>query len=189
MPCADADADGLCDAVDACVSTTPVDRPRLTLTRLLPPPDDEVLKLKGIAIIPAPISPPLRPHENGVRIILTDALGTVLTDVTLPPGLKDASGTGWVAKPTAWTWRSPAGLDGIRLVKVKILGRGPGQIAFKVVAKNASYPVTPSGVPLGATIVLSPPRATNGQCGEVMFPGAPDPACDYDAAAGRLRCR
>jgi len=166
-------------------------KPRLTLTRLLPPPDDETLKVKAIAVIPAPIVPPLRPHENGVRFLLANGLGASLLDVTIPPGLKDASGMGWVARPTAWSWRSPTGIDGVRIVKVKILRNAPGQIAFKVVAKNASLPVTGTDLPLAATIVLDPPQATTGRCGDARFPGPAGvaPACEIDAAVSRVRCR
>jgi hypothetical protein len=165
--------------------------PRITVTRLLPPPDDETLKVKGIAIIPAPIVPPLKPHENGVRFLLTNGSGGSLIDVTVPPGIKDASGTGWVAHPTAWTWRSPAGLEGVRIVKVKILGSGPGQIAFKVVAKNASLPLTGADLPLTATIVFDPPQAMTGRCGDLRFPGPAGtaPACEIDPAVTRVRCK
>jgi hypothetical protein len=177
--------------IDPCINATDALNPRITVTRLLPPPDDETLKVKGIAVIPAPIVPPLRPHEDGVRFVLTTTLGATLLDVTVPPGLKDASGTGWVAHPTSWTWKSTTGLDGVRIVKVKILGSGPGQIGFKVVAKNASLPVGGADLPLTATLVLDPPQATTGRCGDTRFPGPAGmaPACEIDAAASRVRCR
>jgi hypothetical protein len=134
--------------------------------------------------------PPLRPHENGVRFLLTDAQGTTFLDVTVLPGLKDAAGVGWVARPTAWTWRSPTGVDGSRIFKAKILGSGPGQVAFKVIARNASFPVTAGDLPLAVTVVFSPPLGTAGQCGEARFPGpAPAPACEMDATGSRVRCR
>jgi hypothetical protein len=191
LPCPDTDADGLCDLIDPCINAIDALSPRITVSRLLAPPDDETLKVKAIAVIPAPIVPPLHPDVDGVRFLLTDALGGTLTDVTVPPGPKDASGTGWVAHPTAWTWKSTTGLDGIRLVKVKILGSGPGQIGFKVVAKNANLPLTGADLPLTATLVLDPPQATTGRCGDARFPGPAGvaPACAIDAAARRVRCR
>jgi hypothetical protein len=188
--CPDVDVDGLCDLIDPCINATDALNPRITVTRLLPPPDDEVLKVKGIAIIPAPIVPPLRPHEDGLRFVLATALGDTLLDVSVPPGLKDASGTGWTPHPTSWTWQSVTGLQGVRVVKVKISGSGPGYIAFKVVAKNASLPVTGGDLPLTATIVFDPPQATSGRCGDARFPGPPPvPACAIDGAANKVRCR
>jgi hypothetical protein len=82
-------------------------------------------------------------------------------------------------------------IDGVRIVKVKILGSGPGQIGFKVVAKNASLPVGGADLPLTATLVLDPPQATTGRCGDTRFPGPAGvaPACEIDAAASRVRCR
>jgi hypothetical protein len=74
---------------------------------------------------------------------------------------------------------------------VKILGSGPGRIAFKVVAKNASLPVTGSDLPLTATFVLDPPQSTVARCGDARFPGplGVAPACEIDAAVTRVRCR
>ena len=161
------------------------------MTRLFAPPDDETLKVKGIAVIPAPIVPPLRPHEDGVRFVLTNAFGTTLIDATIPPGLLDASGTGWVPRPTSWSWKSLTGIQGVRLIKVKISGGGPGYIIFKVVARNASLPVTGTDLPLSATLVLDPPQATTARCGDARFPGpiGVAPSCTIDSLVSRVRCR
>ena len=108
-------------------------------------------------------------------------LGTALLDVTIPPGLKDAQRHGLGRAPDGVIVAEPSvGIDGIRIVKVKILGSGPGQIGFKVVAKNASLPVTGVDLPLAATIVFDPPQAeTTGRCGTSASrarPGSRPPA-------------
>jgi hypothetical protein len=171
------------------VNATDALKPKLTLTKLLPPPDDETLKVKGTAVIPAPIVPPLRPHEDGVRFLVTDAQGDVWIDADIPPGLLGVSGTGWMPHPTSWTWRSTTGIEGVRLLKAKILGSGPGHIGFKVVVKNGSLPVTAGDLPLSATIVFDPPLASTGRCGDARFPGLPGPSCTIDGAASKVRCR
>jgi hypothetical protein len=191
LVCPDVDGDALCDFVDPCINATSALKPKLIVTRLLPPPADEILKVKGTAVIPAPIVPPLHPETDGVRVVLTDGLGTTLIDATIPPGLRDATGTGWVARPTSWSWQSLTGVQGVRLVKFKLSASGAGHLAFKILAKNATLPITAGDLPLTATLVLDPPQATTGRCGDARFPGplGVAPTCVMDGAATKVRCR
>jgi hypothetical protein len=63
------------------------------------------------------------------------------------------------------------------LVKVLIKGR-------------VTYPVTTTDIPLAVVLVLDPPTARSGQCGEALFPGPrPAPSCAFNSAATALKCR
>ena len=109
--------------------------------------------------------------------------------MAIPPGLLDATGTGWVPRPTSWSWRSATGLGSLRMIKLKILGTGSGNIAFKVVAKNASvgdWRAIYRSRPPSCSI---PHRPSSGRCGDARFPGPPGPACTIDGTANKVRCR
>jgi hypothetical protein len=159
--------------------------------KLLPPPGDDKLSIKGEAVVP--LSPTLDPPTRGVRILLTGASGATLLDVSIASGANDAvTKTGWKSNSahTAWTYKSPGtSTAGIQKVGVKVNKKVPGGIKFSVKGSNGTYPITASDVPLTATLVLDVPAATGGQCVEVVFPGTPpaSPSCTL-ADGATLKC-
>jgi len=184
--CRDRDGDGLCDADDPCTGAATVDQPKLTITKLATPPGDDKLAFKGQMMLPFPFSPALDPGSRGARVLLEGTAGALL-DVTIPGGAFDpTTHTGWRANTagTAWTYKSPTGVLGIRKVQVKTVPTQPGLVRFAVAGKNGSYPVAPSDLPLRATMVLD---ALSGECGEASFT-APMPTCAFDATGNTLRC-
>ena len=166
--------------------------PKLTATKLLPPPGDDKLSIGGEAVVP--MSSTLNPPDRGVRLLLTGATQVTLLDVTIAPGVYDASTkAGWKSNGahTAWTYKGPGTVTaGIQKVSVKLNATVPDGIKFSVKGKKGTYPITPSDVPVAATLVLDVPIATSGQCVEVVFPGTPpaSPSCTLVGGA-TLKCK
>lgn len=57
--------------------------------------------------------------------------------------------------------------------------------------KNGSYPVNTAKLPLVPLIVIDPPFATTGQCGEATFPLAPPakPSCLATGGGSTVTCK
>ena len=67
---------------------------------------------------------------------------------------------------------------------------GPtGVVTFAVIGKNGSYAVPTGGLPLTATLVVDAPLAQTGQCGEMHYPGAPNPTCTSTGGGKNVKCK
>jgi hypothetical protein len=126
----------------------------------------------------------------GVGIVVADTAGTRVVDVRIPGGAYDgATKVGWKASPSRGVWKyvnrsatPPAGITG---VAVKDLTRKvAGLVQVSVRGRRGVYPVDPTKLPLTGLLILDPPTAETGQCGETAFAGA---ACTSDG--GAVRCR
>src|SRR5439155_178725 len=94
----DADGDGKGDACDPCNNIIPVyaTSPRVTVTRITPPPGDDRFRFSGEIALPYPYAPPLDPVTKGVRILLTTAGNRDVIDATIPGGVfNPATKVGW----------------------------------------------------------------------------------------------
>src|SRR5262249_61238161 len=83
----DSDGDHIGDACDVCNNIAPTTevKPKLSLTKLLPPGGDDRVKFKGtISGVPNPTS--INPVTTGVRLLLTDGTGVTLLDANVPGG-------------------------------------------------------------------------------------------------------
>jgi cysteine-rich repeat protein len=185
----DRDGDGISDACDPCTNFVPVfiRRPRLTIGRLDTLPGDDTLRLRGMMTVPT--SPVVDPAAHGLRVLLVDAAGATILDAMVPPGR--SHGRGWTTNRagTAWTYRDREGDRGIVKVRLATLHATPGTLAFEVVGRNGSYPVSPLRVPLRGTVVIDAPAARRGQCAEAVFPGPWGPRCAFDQTGRTLHCR
>src|SRR5262249_52421810 len=118
----------------ACADGAVATKPKLTAVKLLLPPGDDKLSIKGEAVIP--LSPPLDPPNRGVRLLLTGAMGASFLDVMIPPGVYDAATkTGWKSNGahSAWTYKGPStATEGIEKVGVKVSAKVQGGIKFSV---------------------------------------------------------
>ena len=196
----DGDGDGIGDACDPC---TNVDRifptaRKLVVAHLGPPAGDDRLKFKGEMVLPTPFTPPLDPVTRGIRVLVEDAAGGTVVDVTLAGTPFDpATQRGWKVNTdhTTYVYKHGGIVPGpgaIKKVVVKNLSvRTPGLIKFGVVGKNGSYAVTPGALPLKGTIIFDTPMATLGQCGEALFPGPPSiaPACFVTPDGSEIICK
>lgn len=194
----DLDADGRRDTCDPCTNLVPTgqQRARLTLSRLLPPANDDRLKFKGY-FTGVPSSPPLDPVANGVRVLVVDGVGSTRIDVTVPGGAYDSgTGAGWQPRGggASWQYRNSGRIvprtGGIEKVKLRMLGDPDGRVAFDVKGRNGDYRLDSADLPLVATLVLDAPVARTGQCGEARFPVLPPqkPSCSARQNGNTISC-
>ena len=192
---ADADGDHVGDACDPCTNGVVVVSPKVTISKLLSPPGDDKLTFKGDMMFPFPYNPPFYPvgalSGVGARVILADAQGAVLFDVSLPTGFYDFQAlSGWTGSGSgSWTYKNTAGIQHITKVVLKLVKSTPGLIRFTVTGKNGSWPITPQRLPLHGTVVIDAPVADTGQCGEATFPGLPGASCALTTNGAALKCK
>lgn len=176
----------------ACAAPAPVAKARLAIRRLDTPPADDTLVFRGQTTLPHPFGPALDPAAVGVGIVVADSTGARVLDVTVPGGAYDpATGVGWKVSPGRGTWKYVDRRDdppsGITAVSVRDQStKTPGLVRFGVQGKRGAYPVDPARLPLTGLLVLDPPTAETGQCGQATFAG-PAPACVAGPAA--VTCR
>jgi hypothetical protein len=187
----DDDGDGRGNACDPCTNVVPTTTAKavLKISKLLTPPGDDRLKLKA-TIAGVPAQPPLDPIVQGLRVILSDALGESLIDVRLPGGVYSTDvKAGWKGGGTGWNYANGGQvlplLQGITKVSLRGRTSEPGVYSVAITGKNGSYAVPTGGLPVLVTIVMDPPLATTGQCAEVAFGAA---ACRR-ATNGSLICK
>ncbi|MCW5892536.1 MAG: hypothetical protein KIT14_18640 [bacterium] len=194
---ADADHDGRGDACDPCTNIAPTTaiKAQIGLSKLLTPGGDDRFKFKG-SFAGVPATPVVDPVTKGIRVLLVDAQGDTPLDATIPGGAYNvATRAGWTrnAAGTSWTYRNAGtvvplenGINKITLKKQKT----PGLYKFGVTGKNGSYPVGPADAPVRGILVIDPPVATTGQCGEAFFNGpAPFPSCTFVGGGSTLKCK
>lgn len=178
----DGDADGAGDACDPCNGGAAVATAKIKIRRLTVA-GGQTLRLTGDVTVPP--SPAVDPAANGVRVLLHDATGRTLLDVTVPKG------AGWTSTPAtpSWVYLNAAGFAGITKVAVTGVAGSPGTYHVKVLGKSLTLPLAGGSLPLEASVVLDVPRASAGQCADARFPGpAPAPWCRFRLAGAKLVC-
>jgi hypothetical protein len=128
--------------------------------------------------------------------LIGDRTNVARVDVTIAGGAYERrTRAGWLVNRPATVWRyrnagsvtpSPNGVARVRLRRAS-----DGKVRFRITGRNGHYPIDPHGLPLVVTVVLDPPVASTGQCGDVAFPAeAPArPSCSASRDADRVRCR
>jgi hypothetical protein len=187
---ADGDHDGIGDACDACTNGAAAVKDRIVLQNVLLPTGDDKLTLKGQITIPT--TPTIDPVTKGMRVIIGTAEPSTLLDVAIPGGAySGASKIGWRRSPTGTKWSykngAPTMSNPILGISLSTSPRSPGVFKFTVRAKNGAFPTNVSDVPLRATIVIDPPFAADGQCGEVSFPSAA--SCKFNPSLSSVVCK
>jgi|GEM_PF-557201 len=179
--------------VAGCGSASAMARARLVLDRLDTPPGDDSLRLAGELVVPYPFAPALDPARTGLGLVIEDAVGGRLLDVTLSGGAYDPSTrVGWRTAHAGRRWKfvdaraTPAG--GIAAVSVKDRTRKrPGLVRVKVVGRRGAYPpLALEQLPLRGLVILDPPDAVSGQCGAASFV---EPAARCTTDGRSVRCR
>jgi DNA-binding beta-propeller fold protein YncE len=195
----DRDEDGPGDACDPCTNLFGIfaDRPRALATRLTRPAGAQKLVLTG-KFLPFPPTPPITPVLSGVRVLVEDS-GGVRIDATVPGGAYDSDlRSGWKVRESedgyiatySNTGRVVPLPGGIKRVKL-VVDHVAGIENFKVVMKEVDLPLVPGDDPLHVTLVLDPPLAMDGHCGELLFDGTPPmpPSCLFLRNGATLLCR
>jgi len=195
----DADNDGKGDACDPCNNIIPVfaTKPAITVTRLNTAPGDDRFKFKGEIALPYPYAPPFDPFNKGVRILMTTDANRDVIDATIPGGPFVPTFAGWKqnASHTVFVYKNESRgavplVDGIYIVVLRDLSHTkPGHIKFGVNGKTGSYAVAQNEIPVKGTIVIDSPMASNGQCGEAVFPDAGGPTCAFSTSGSTLKCK
>jgi hypothetical protein len=189
----DDDGDGRGNACDPCTNVVPttVQKAVLTITKLQTPVGDDRMKIKAI-ISGVPSQPAIDPIDHGLRILLTDVLGDAVIDARLPGGAYSTDDkAGWRGSELAWNYTNGGQdrplIQGIS--KVTLHGRTsqPGVFSVAITGKNGSFAIPDGALPLLVTVVIDPPLATTGQCGEIGF-SAPA-QCVAVAAKGTVICK
>jgi parallel beta-helix repeat protein len=176
----------------ACAGPVGVVEPRIIIRGLGSPPGDDRLVFEGRMTLPQPFAPALDPIAVGVGMLINDSMGGAVLDLRVPGGAYDpATRVGWKFFPRCRTWRylnrSPAPPAGITAVTIKDLSRrSPGEVRFSVRGRRGAYTVDATRLPLAGLLVLDPPTAETGQCGQATFPG-PAPSCTSDTWAAVCR--
>src|SRR5205809_1047190 len=170
----DHDGDGVRDRDDPCTGPAAIGRSHLSVKKLGTPPGDDALSFKADVTLPSPFDPALEPLTNGIRLIVAGARGTIV-DVTVPGGAyADSPRRGWTAGGTITRYvdRSGAPLAGITGVVVQDRSsRAPGLVRVTVKGKGGAYPVSFADFPLAVEVILDPPTAETGECGDVRYVG------------------
>jgi hypothetical protein len=186
----DDDHDGTGNACDPCTNTATrwILPTSIAVSKLDTPPGDDRLAI-NLTLLNMPSSPVLNPVANGVRVLLQrTGSHTTMIDATIPGGAYDkTTRTGWLVNPagTAFTYRNGTAspVAGITSVGVRQLTKGRTRLT--VVGKNGNYAVPVGDSALKATVVLDPPTAETGQCGETTS----SHTCKFDPRHSRLICR
>jgi len=195
----DGDADGTCDALDAC--TNPADgqdflvhpKPSLVLTRVLTdatPGNDGLVLRADFRLGAGATFAALDPSLDGARVLLANAAGTLRLDATLPPGSYAGNGTrGWLRTATRWKYldRTVTPIAGITGFDVTDRATAAaGQVKMKITGKRGTYPLAIGDAPLAATVLLGGAAASgDGRCGESAFrPGD----CIVNGSTTTMRC-
>ena len=146
----------LCTAGDAraqfCTNLTGslVEKPRLFVGSLDKPAGAHKLSFSGTAEMPH--LPQIDLVATGVRFVVDDAQGDVVLDASVPPGVYDA-GTkhGWRANGRGGFFyknNGPTLNGGVFSVTVNELRAAPGTFQFRIKAKNGTYPVLATDLPI-----------------------------------------
>jgi parallel beta-helix repeat protein len=174
------------DVLPPCMTTCEtggaVSKPRIVVGKQNNPPGDDTLMFRGEIVVSYPLSPALDPAAAGIAVVIEDAAGMRLLDVTLPGGPYDPTAkVGWQTSRSDTSWKyvnksatPPAGIT--TLVVKDNSKREPGVVQVKVIGKRGAYPVDPSSLPLTGLLILDPPTAATGQCGLATFTG-PNQTC------------
>jgi parallel beta-helix repeat protein len=176
----------------ACASPVAVVEPSIIIRGLGSPPGDDRLVFEGRMTLSHPYAPALDPIAVGAGVLINDSEGGAVLDLRVPGGAYDpATRVGWKFFPRCRTWRylnrSAAPPAGITAVTIKDLSRkSPGDIRFSVRGRRGAHPVDATRLPLAGLLVLDPPTAETGQCGQATFPG-PAPSCASDTWAAVCR--
>jgi parallel beta-helix repeat protein len=176
----------------ACETGGQVSKASLIVKRLDTPPGDDLLTFRGALVVPYPFVPPLDPVAGGIAVVVEDAAGARVLDVTVPGGAYDrVTKVGWQAARSRTRWKyvdkSAAAPGGITRVTVKDRSRKqPGLLKVQVTGKRGAYPVDTARLPLTGLLILDPPTAATGQCGLATFVG-PKQRCTTDGT--RVKCK
>jgi cysteine-rich repeat protein len=166
----DSDGDGLPDACDPCMGGVSLDGPRIRLATYHQRAGNDVFKASAELALAPVLLPSLDPVAHGLRVLIGNPFASSLLDFTLPPGGYDpATRTGWSASRSLTSWRFKTADPSLAATRARIdeSKRVPGLVSVKLSGKRRSFADQLPPEPLRFTVVLDPPVAAGGLCGDV----------------------
>jgi 6-phosphogluconolactonase (cycloisomerase 2 family) len=153
-----------------------------------PDPTDDVLQLKGKALLRGVDFADLDPLTNGGAVHVERADGSTVVDVALPPGAFAGAGTaGWKTDATRSKWlyvdntSLPPG--GIRKLLLKDAGpKTPRLTKLSVRGNKGSYPVLAGDEPLAVSVGVGLPTTC-------LATGFAAEDCSFNEAQTAVQCR
>jgi len=187
---ADADGDGIPDEIDPCQTTLYMYRSSVLLREVGANTGvgDEDLVLKGSFSFPTEMQH-VDPVLTGMRIVIYTGAAEVLSDVTIPPGMPwrtDRKTLYVLLHEARFILHDPSGTNG-GIRRIRIFGASSpnvGYMKIKVVARNGSYPVGASDIPLRVAVIIG--DGQSGECGSMAYQPV---ECAFKARGRQLRCK
>lgn len=171
----------------------PAAKPKIIVSKLDQPAGSHKISVKGEIDLPHPFDPALDPIAIGARIDVRDAVGNPVVVADVPPGAFDKeTKTGWKANKagTSFTWKSAVGVNGITKVVLRWGSKkAPGRVKFKMLGKNGDFGVDLANLPLSAQVRFDAAPALTGQCAELGYEAATEPACTLNGAGNKVTCK
>jgi DNA-binding beta-propeller fold protein YncE len=146
----------------AATCTPLVHQTRVSLRRTIsdPVPDDDVLAMKGKALLVPAHAGTLDPAATGAQLTVITGAGAIV-DATLPGGPYGGSGTaGWRTNTagTGWTFidKSDTPANGVRSVKMRVrsIDAATSEVQVNVKGRHGSYPWQPGDGAVDAMLEL-----------------------------------
>lgn len=196
----DRDIDALGDECDPCTNVTGERdmEPKTVLVLRRINTDRQIgndgLFLKGRLNLPTGTAfADLDPMAEGLRMVLTNAVGQGLTDDAVPgvafPGVRGSRGWRQTNAGKGWRYRdrTSAPIAGIAKIVIKDVSRKyPDNLQILVNARKGIFPVVTSDMPIKASITLGGSvSALLDRCGETAFE---PPDCSFNRSGSALRC-
>ncbi len=175
------DGDRYADRCDPCTGGPPIVPSRLQVA--IPPASG---KMKARGRIPLPGVAGIDPVADGLRVRITDIGEAFVFDATAPGGAYErATKAGWKMRKNGWSFRGPSGgADTLDRAVLKVVKGTPGTLDVRL---RGTVGTASPFLPLTLTVVLDPPFATTGLCGETAYPF--HTGCETDRSGRKISCR
>lgn len=172
----DSDSDGICDAEDPCVGSSPILH-------------DVALVVKGFATGPADDSfrltatltpsEPLDPARTGFAFALGNRFFGAFAHAAIP------AGPAWRPGARAgWSFRDPTGTAG-GVTRVKLKRRNDGVFTLAIDGRRGDYAALVDIRPVRVAVALAAPTADVAACGEAFLSVT---RCPFGSAGNTMRC-
>jgi hypothetical protein len=170
----------------ACVGGGVIQRAKLRVSRNAAPAGDEKITVKGEFVV-ATTSPAIDPLAHGLTFMVIDrGSSAVLLSRTLPAGF---ASPGWAGVSPKWNFSDRDHLTGADGIDKGLLrdrsSRTPGLMQFRLKGRNANFQLATTNLEL-VVILGGAAEGAIGQCGRVVFTGAP--SCTLSSSGNSLRC-
>lgn len=172
----DGDHDGICDAQDPCVGSSPLlTDVALTVKGFATAAPDDTFRLTAMLAPGGPVDL----ASTGFSVVLSNQWWGSFAHAAIP------SGPVWRPRPRGgWSYHDATGsIGGITNVTMK--ARGEGTLALRVEGRRRDYTPSTEVRPVRVTVALAAAAASPAQCGETTLSL---PRCTFTQAGNTLRC-